>query len=1039
MSCITSAISHLGRRAAHARAPGRRSRALLVATIALVTGATQLAAQAGTIAGTVVSEAGQIPIPEAQVRVAGTNTGAVTDASGRFRLTGLTGTEVSLEVRRLGYRPTTVTARVGTTDLRITIPERSVELDALVVTGTAGATEKRAIGNAVSTIKASEITQVAPVTSMQELLGARAPGVVLMSASGAVGTGSRVRVRGTSSLSLTNQPLLYIDGVRVNNQAATGPTGAQAFGSSSISRMNDINPDEIESIEIIKGPAAATLYGTEAANGVIQILTKRGVAGRSQWNLVAKRGANYLRDPEGRFPVNYQRLNATAPIESIDIVEREKQLGHPIWDTGDLNEYDLSMNGGTDLFRYFVSGGLENNQGVDPSNSVLRHNGRANLSLAPHRTVTLNVSTGYITGKTRLACEAGCGGRVWGTILANPNNLVGAVARQRGFHSGTPQEYSLLVQNWQNISRFTGSVQLQHQPISWFSHRLNAGTDRAEEGNVSFTPRVDSLIGLPAWGNTALGGKSLQDRNVHVNTVDYAATATFDLLPSLRSQTSVGGQFYNTETAFVSASGNIFPAPGLTSVSATTIDRTNTEDREEEKSLGFFAQQQFGWKDRVFVTVGLRSDDHSAFGRNFDRVYYPKFSGSWVVSEEPFWNLRAFDALKFRAAYGRSGQQPVNFDALRTYTPITGPNDAAAATPQNIGNPDLGPERGEEFELGFDAGLFSDRVGVEFTYYNKKTKDAILNRQIAPSLGFPGNQPFNAGAIRNTGIEMLVRGQPWNRGPVTWDLSVSFATNDNEILSLGPPACADPLVANVPAGCLSYVIPAGTLAQRHHVGYPVGGWFEQKVLSAEFGPDGRTPINVQCADGRGGSMLCTGADGRFGTPDDAPDIYLGRTVPKLETSLSNTLTLWKSLRLYGLVDYKGGYRKLDGNSRARCSIFFRCRENFYPEEFDPKIIAQTTSSSNLVDYWFDKGDFVRLREVSATYTIPSRYAARMRAARASVSLAGRNLGLWTDYGKRGGLDPEAFFLSGSRGGQALFEQTTMPQLSQWVVTVNLGF
>jgi hypothetical protein len=275
---------------------------------------------------------------------------------------------------------------------------------------------------------------------------------------------------------------------------------------------------------------------------------------------------------------------------------------------------------------------------------------------------------------------------------------------------------------------------------------------------------------------------------------------------------------------------------------------------------------------------------------------------------------------------------------------------------------------------------------------------------------------------------------------VSWDISVNFATNDNEILSLGQQPCADPLVADVPSGCLSYVVPAGSMYQRHQVGYPVGSWFEQKVLSAEFAADGKTATNVQCADGRGGSMLCTGADNRFGTADDAPDIYIGRAVPKVETSITNTLTLWKRLRLYGLVDLKGGYKKLDGNARVRCAFFGgRCRENFYPEEFAPEIIGQINSSNNLVDWFLDEGDFVRLREVSATYTLPNDLAARMRLSRASISVGGRNLGLWTDYGKRGGLDPEGFFLAGSRGGHTLWEQTTMPQLSQWMLTFNVGF
>ena len=1036
MPAVLSASTHVGQRAGTRRS-APLGRGLVAAALALVSATTSLAAQGGTISGTVVAEGTLTPIPEAQVRVAGASTGTMTDAAGRFRLAGLTGTDVTLEVRRLGYRPSTHSARVGATDVRIELPEKRVELDAVVVTGTAGATEKRAVGNAVSTIKASEITDIAPVGNLQGLLNGRAAGVMVLSGTGNVGTGSRIRVRGTSSLSLNNQPLIYIDGVRMNRDAASGP-GNQAFGSSTISRINDINPDEIESIEIIKGPAAATLYGTEASNGVVQIITKKGAAGQAQWAFTAKRGGNYLEDPEGRFPVNYQVVNNQ--IESIDIVEREKDLGHEIWRTGVVNEYDLSVNGGSDLFRFFVSGGLEDSEGADPNNSVHRVNGRANLTLTPNRTTNVNVSTGYVSGKTRLPCEAGCGGRVWGTILANPQNLVGTNARQRGFHSGTPEEYDLLENYWQQLDRFTGSLQLNHNPISWFSHRLNAGTDRTGEENVSYTPRVDSLVGTPVWGTQPLGAKGQTERRVNVNTIDYAATASFDLTPKLRSQSSAGGQFYQTETTFLSASGTIFPAPGLSAISALSTRNAPTQDFVEERSLGFFIQQQFGWNDRLFLTGGLRSDDHSAFGQNFDRVYYPKVSASWVVSEEPFWNLGVVSALKLRAAYGQSGQQPVNFDAIRTLLPVAGPGDAAAATPQNIGNPDLGPEKGNEIELGFDAGFLNDRVGLEFTYYNKETKDAILNREIPPSLGYPGFQPFNAGSIKNTGIEFLARARAWDRQPVAWDITLNLASNTNEILSLGPAACADPLVPNVPQGCLSWV--TANTAQRHQIGGPVGAWYEQKVLSAEFAADGKTAVNAMCADGRGGSTLCAGADGRFGTADDAPDVYLGSPNPKWEGSVSNTFTLWNRLRIYGMVDFKGGYKKLDGNARVRCAFFGgRCRENFYPDEFSPVIVAQVNSSNNLIDWFIEDASFVKLREIAASYQIPDRYVARGGINRATITLAGRNLHAWTDYGKRGGLDPEAFFLSGTRGtgGQGQWEQTTVPQLAQWLLTVSLGF
>ena len=179
----------------------------------------------------------------------------------------------------------------------------------------------------------------------------------------------------------------------------------------------------------------------------------------------------------------------------------------------------------------------------------------------------------------------------------------------------------------------------------------------------------------------------------------------------------------------------------------------------------------------------MRADDNSAFGQNFNRVYYPKFSASWVVSEEPFWTFPAFNALKLRAAYGESGKQPITYSAIPTYATATGPGDVPTLTPQFLGNPDLGPERSREIEVGFDLGALDDRIGVELSHYRKKTIDAILDRQLAPSVGKPNTQPFNAGEIRNWGTELMVRGTPVLRDNLAWDVTVGLAHNDSEVES----------------------------------------------------------------------------------------------------------------------------------------------------------------------------------------------------------------------------------------------------------------
>src|SRR2546426_221883 len=712
-------------------------------------------AQGGSVAGIVVSRGSGAPVGDAQVAVTGTALRAFTDASGRFHFDDVPGTTAVLQVRRIGFRAATDTVNVGDTNLRLALDVKGLELSQVVVTGTSSATEIGRIGNAISTINAADVTQKAPIDGVQDLLNARAAGVVIQRATGAVGSGSRIRIRGASSFSLSNQPLMYVDGVRVDADPATGPAN-QAFGSASISRYNDFNPDDIESIEILKGPAATTLYGTEASSGVMQIITKQGTPGPARWNLIVRQGANFLSNPEGRFPTNYQR-DALGNIISVNMRDLESQLGGSIFRTGHAADYQLSVSGGSSAVRYYAAGGTELQGGAEPNNDIRHTTGRANLTITPSDKVTLSARVGYVSGPTHLSAEAGFGGRIWTTVLADPRNLG---TPRLGFFSGLPPEYDQVYHFTQDLDRFTGSVQLQHHPVKWFTHRVTFGVDRTREVNSLYQPRIDSLVSNPTFGSDALGYISVENHNVDNTTVDYAATAAFDLSPSLHSSFSAGLQFYHTRGDTVFADGLFFPAPGLSAISATTGPRSNANGTEETKSIGTYAQEQIGWRDRLFLTAGLRVDDHSTFGANFDRVYYPKVSASWIMSDEPFWKYRFVNQLRLRAAYGEPGRAPITNTAVRSYRPVTGPNDADAVTPEFIGNPDLGPERGKEIELGVDAGLWDDRVGLEFTYYRKKTVDEILDREIAPSIGFSGRQPFDAGAVLNQGIELLAPGPP---------------------------------------------------------------------------------------------------------------------------------------------------------------------------------------------------------------------------------------------------------------------------------------
>lgn len=1015
--------------------------ALLACTV--LCSAIAVEAQEGVVAGTVTDVRTQRPLAGAQVNIVGTQRGTLTDSNGRFRITGLTGQTVQVQVVILGYRTTTRTVSVGDVAIRMPLEESAVQLDEIVVTGTAGAVQKRAIGNAVTKIDAASVMETAPITDAASLINGRAAGVVIQAGTGMIGAGPRVRIRGTNSFSLSDQPLIYVDGIRANNEVSSGIT-IQAFGSSVISRLNDINPDDIESIEIIKGPAAATLYGTEAANGVIQIITKRGRAGdRPTFNFTMRQGTSWFMDPEGRIPTTWARDPTTQQIFEFNIVENENEGGagralceqriaqsinpamscRSIFKNGWTQGYSGSVSGGSDVVRYYVSLDYDRDEGIEPVNNMWRYGGRANVAITPSSKFDLNASLGVINSRTNLALEAGAGG-IWFSTFFNSPNLKDT--ERRGFLFNPPEAIWNYIDEIQEVNRVTGSLQLNHRPLRWFTHRLAVGLDLTNENDEELVERlVDPYMFNFFFGDAQLGSKFERRRGVQYGTVDYSGTVNFGLTPDIESRTSFGGQYYRKFTDVASAFGRQFPAPDLKTIAATAIT-TGFDDYVENSTVGVYGQQQFTWKDRLFLTAALRADDNSAFGQDFDLVYYPKFSASWVLGEEPFFNVPFVSALKLRAAYGQSGQQPENFAALRTFQPITSGSGQPAVTPQFLGNDSLGPERGREIELGFEAGFLQERLGIDFTFYHQKTKDAILLRDVAPSFGFPGNIFVNAGQIKNQGLEVQLKALAVQSRKVDLDLTLNFSTNDNEVVKLAgePPAeCSGPQRFTTGA-CF---ITIGS--QRHQIGYPVGAWFRERVLTARFDPATGRATADQCDDGFGGSTPCLDAAGNL----IAPRVYLGPASATWEGSFSPTITLFDRFRLYGLVDFKGGHKHFDNNLRARCQIFFICRENLFPQEYDPALISEMQSNARFVSFVINDAGFARLREVSASYTVPDRWAGRVGARRAAITVAARNLHTWTDWT---GLDPEAFFLVNLH---ARLEQDQTPQLAQFTTTINFTF
>lgn len=971
-------------------------------------------AAAQDVGGVVISSGTRQPLPGAQVLMIGTRQGTITGSDGRFVLRNVREPNVTLQVTMIGYRTATRTVAAGTLNVEIALAQTAVALDELVVTGTAQAEQKRSLGNVVSTVDAAGLMAKAPVQDVNQLLNGHVAGVTVLGATGQVGGSTRVRIRGASSFSLIRPPLVYVDGVRVNNEDQAGPASAQGFGSRPISRWNDLNPDEIESIQVIKGPAAATLYGTEAASGVIQIITKRG-GGAPRFSFRTQQGANWFANPAGRLWTNYGLVNGT--LQSIDYTQLKglwqtaqdsMGINEPIFRTGQLQTYDVSVSGGTGIVDYFIAGGFEHNNGIERTNRKRRGSGRLNVTVTPSEKWSVQGNFGYVNGRYDLSCEQGCGGVTWTTFYATPAKIN---TPRHGFWSGTPQSYHSLYAQWEDLVRFTGGVTLKYNPYRWLSNRVTFGTDQTREGDNFVMNHDQRFLFFDSFADR--GYRGVTARNINYTTLDYAGTATITMRPDVTASTSVGAQYYRKHTDFVSAYGEGFPVPGLTSLAATTQNRTGTQDYVNNTTVGIFAQEQLAWLNRRFLTVGLRADDNSAFGANFDLIYYPKVSAAWVLSDEPFFRFSALNTLRLRAAYGQSGQQPNAFDAIRTYAPVTGPNDVGTVTPQAVGNPDLGPERSGELEAGFDAAFLNDRMGIEFTYYNRQTTNAILLKQIAPSTGFSGSTFVNAGKIANHGLEALVHGTPYVSQKLNWEVSFNIGSNSNKVVSLGDVTSAD------------FIVPATYV--QHHIGYPVGAWWEKKIVSADLGTNG-VATNIMCDNGSGGSVDCA----------SAPAVYLARTTPKIEGGVNTTLTILSNLKLYAQVDFKTGYSKLDGNERVRCWFWKECPENFptlwQGAALDPAKVAgyQKGFASGLIH----DASFTKLRQVSATYTLPASMTNRVGMRGASITVAGRNLHTWTKYR---GLEPEATFNGGARGTFGDWEQDVVPQLRQFVTTINVNF
>jgi TonB-linked SusC/RagA family outer membrane protein len=925
------------------------------------------AAQApATITGRILDSLTQRPLAGVQVLVVGQAEGR-SNASGQYTVSGVRPGAVVVRARLLGHEPAErrFTVSAGETKtLDFALPRPTTTLDQVVVTGTAGETQRRAIGNVVESINASDVLATAPVLSVGQVIGARTPGVIMLPPSGQVGTGSQVRVRGASSMSLTNDPIIYVDGVRMDGTPNRGPGQRGGLGTS---RLDDIAPEDIATIEVIKGPAASTLYGTEASNGVIQIRTKRGKSGAPTWNFATRQGTNWLQNPSGRAGLLWAKDPATNQLVSVNLYEREKTQGSgPIFNNGKNEGYDLSLSGGTDATRYFTSGSYDHDVGVVSWNWVKKLTLRGNLDVIATDRFKLATSMGYVRNRTRLAQEAidvdPFGNLVWGSPLTLTRGT-------RGFMVSPPEEWAT-VESHADADRITPSLTANYTPWSWFTNRLVTGIDVTSESNWNLYP-LQPNGSLDFLGSNGAGTKSVARVQQSYVTLDYAGSAKLHRGDNLDFTTSVGLQYYRREVSTITGTASTFPAIPVTTLSGGTT-RSSAEDYLANATVGVFGQQEVAWKNRFFVTAALRGDDNSAFGEQFKAAYYPKLSSSWVISEEPWFYVRGVNNLKLRGALGAAGTQPGTFDAPQLFNPAVGFQNQPAITPSSFGNPQLRPERSTELELGFDGTVLGGSTDVAYTHFSRKITDAIVNVPIPPSQGFPGTQVVNIGRVSGWGHELSLTSRLIEGRRVAWEVGAQLATNGTRIKDMG---------------ALTFTTVPGGQAQNR-VGFGVADIFMYKILSATIDSGGFVTSST-CDGGTGRAGLEMG-----GAPQPcatAPRVRWGPSQPTWQQGYSSTLTLWDNLRLYARVDGNGGHWQADTEVRALHNLGLTKAVIL---RNDPFLQAYRAIEADATGTY--QAGFLRLREVAASYTISPQLARRLAASRGTVTVSGRNLMmLWT--------------------------------------------
>ncbi|WP_299223092.1 SusC/RagA family TonB-linked outer membrane protein [uncultured Aquimarina sp.] len=964
-----------------------------------------------TITGKVINESTGEGVSFINIVEDGTNNGTSSDIDGSFSLT-VNNFPVTLRVFSIGF--TTKMVNVDSAGpITIQVEESLEALDEIVVTGLATSVKRSNSANAVASVSAEELAGLTPPQTLDGALAGKFAGALITKSSGAPGGGISVKLRGVTSINGNSQPLYIVDGVYVNNNSISGAglnavSGAASGGNASSqdnpsNRIADINPDDIESVEVLKGASAAAIYGARAAAGVIIITTKKGKRGKTKVSFSQDFGFNVILNPLGQrnfteatAETSFGAGNGALFIAARDngtLIDYEDEI---YGEEGFISNSSVNISGGSDNTLFYAAFSNNEEDGIVDNTGYNRKSIRFNLDhdfLDKRAKLTLtsnyvdsqsdrgffnNDNTGTTIGVSLTSTPP------WAQLFPDangnyPDNIYG---------SSNPLQTRDLITNREDVNRFivggTLDVKLFENDNSNLKLILRGGVDYYELITTAIFPETLQFQ-RPDQGGlngvSALGTTENKDANYSAFLVHNYTTSS-DL--NFRTQAGITKQTFSRNTVRNVTSDLIAAQTNLDQGANVSV----TQFRLEQEDVGFFVQEELNYQDKIIGTIGVRGDQSSNNGDANELFYYPKASAAINLHKFDFWKVPVLNQFKIRAAYGEAGNFAPNGALFTAYTNSLIDGNVGIIVPLTLGDPDISPEKQKELEVGFDASFLDSRVNLEFSYYNKSVDDLILQANAEPSSGFT-TRFTNAGNLENRGIEIALNANVLQNEDFDWSTNLLFFTNTSEITKL-------------------------------------------EVAPFNLGGFGTGLGTFRIEEGRSATQI-------VGNNADGDLVVLGDAEPDFQMTWTNNLR-YKDFTLSFLWHWKKGGDNV--NLTSLLTDFGGTSVDYDDFDFDPNVAngdfrVAAFFAGNATPFVED-ASYLRLREIGLYYNFPSKVREKIFRGYVSnlkIGFSGNNLINIFDYNS---YDPEVSNF-GSNGLSTGVEVTPFPSAKRYLLHLAVDF